>query len=100
MTVSRPSLALALTMLVLAPAAQAWGPLGHSLVAELAQRHLSPVAAPEVDRPLAPEPPQRLASGAHVPAQAQDGPARAALAKQPPNPTTPYEQTTQGETRR
>ncbi|QAU23665.1 S1/P1 Nuclease [Dyella sp. M7H15-1] len=37
------------TTLAIVPAAQAWGPLGHSVVAELAQRHLSPAAEAEVE---------------------------------------------------
>jgi hypothetical protein len=82
MTVLRHSLALALAMLVFAPAAQAWGPLGHSVVAELAQRHLSPAAEAEVERLLAPEHTQRLADVANWPDQVQNDPARAALWKQ------------------
>ena len=39
--------------LAITPGAYAWGPLGHSVVAELAQRHLSPTAAAEVAHLLA-----------------------------------------------
>ena len=42
---------LALACLIIAPV-QAWGPLGHSVVAELAQRHLSPAAEAAVERLL------------------------------------------------
>jgi nuclease S1 len=35
------------------PIAQAWGPLGHSVIADLAQRHLSPAAEREVQHLLA-----------------------------------------------
>ncbi len=62
--------------------AQAWGPLGHSVVAELAQRHLSPSAEAEVERLLAPERTRSLADIANWADQVQDDPARAALWKQ------------------
>lgn len=68
--------------LAIAPAAQAWGPLGHSVVAELAQRHLSPAAEAEVERLLAPEHTTRLADIASWPDQIQDDPALAALWKE------------------
>jgi len=50
----RPSLIV--LMLVLAGAASAWSALGHRLVGELAQRHLTPSARAEVDVLLAGEP--------------------------------------------
>jgi hypothetical protein len=78
---SRP-IAFMLALLVLAPPAGAWGPLGHSVVAELAQRHLSPAAEAEVERLLAPEHTQSLADVASWANQLQDDPARAALWKQ------------------
>ena len=37
---------------MLAPSAQAWGPTGHRVVAEIAQRHLTPAAQAEVSRHL------------------------------------------------
>jgi len=38
-----------------APMAQAWGPEGHAIIADIAESHLSPVAATEVKRLLATE---------------------------------------------
>jgi hypothetical protein len=70
-----------LACLVIAPV-QAWGPLGHSVVAELAQRHLSPAAEAEVERLLAPDHTRSLADIASWPDQIQDDPAQAALWKQ------------------
>lgn len=70
-----------LACLIVAPA-QAWGPLGHSVVAELAQRHLSPAAEAEVERLLAPEHTASLADVANWPDQMQDDPAMANLWKQ------------------
>ena len=67
--------------LIVAPA-YAWGPLGHSVVAELAQRHLSPNAEAEVVRLLAPEHTKSLADIANWPDQMQDDPAMAGLWKQ------------------
>ncbi len=49
------SFALVLLMLP-APGAHAWSTLGHRLVGELAQRHLTPTAATEVEKLLAGEP--------------------------------------------
>lgn len=62
--------------------ALAWGPLGHSVVAELAQRHLSPAAEAEVERLLAPEHTSSLADVANWADQMQDDPAMANLWKQ------------------
>jgi hypothetical protein len=70
-----------LACLVIAPV-QAWGPLGHSVVAELAQRHLSPAAEAEVERLLAPDHTRSLADIASWADQIQDDPAQAALWKQ------------------
>jgi len=41
-----------LLLLNLAPSARAWGPTGHRVVAEIAQRHLTPVAQARVSRLL------------------------------------------------
>jgi hypothetical protein len=82
MSRSSRSLAFVLALLVVVPQAGAWGPLGHSVVAELAQRHLSPAAEAEVERLLAPEHTRSLADVANWPDQIQDDPARAALWKQ------------------
>ncbi|MGP1666755.1 MAG: S1/P1 nuclease [Rhodanobacter sp.] len=73
--------AAALVCLMAAPA-QAWGPLGHSVVAELAQQHLNPAAQAEVVRLLAPEHTSRLADIASWPDQIRNDPAQAALWKQ------------------
>ena len=67
-----------LTCLLIGPA-QAWGPLGHAIVADLAQRHLSPVAQTEVARLLAPEHTDSLAAIASWPDQIQNDPAQADL---------------------
>lgn len=77
-----PSLAAAVLLFSVATLAQAWGPLGHSVVAELAQRHLSPAAEAEVERLLAPEHTKSLADIANWPDQMQDDPAMANLWKQ------------------
>lgn len=81
MTFARRSLAGLLTCFVVIPA-QAWGPLGHSVVAELAQRHLSPAAEAEVERLLAPDHTRSLADIASWADQIQNDPAQAALWKQ------------------
>ena len=54
------TLSFALTLLPALPAV-AWSSLGHRMVGELAQRHLSPTAKAEVDRLLAGEPDPTLA---------------------------------------
>ncbi|OOG37458.1 S1/P1 nuclease [Rhodanobacter sp. C05] len=82
MPTSRRILVALLVSLAVAPWARAWGPVGHSVVAELAQRHLSPAAEAEVERLLAPERTTSLADIANWPDQIQDDPARAALWKQ------------------
>lgn len=61
MTIHRRLAVAVLAFLGVAPLAQAWGPLGHSVVAELAQRHLSPAAKAEVEHLLALENKTRLA---------------------------------------
>lgn len=76
------ALAIALAMLAVTPLAQAWGPLGHSVVADLAQRHLSPGAEAEVERLLAPDHTRSLGDIASWPDQIQDNPALAGLWKQ------------------
>jgi hypothetical protein len=75
----RRLLAAILCSILLAPAARAWGPLGHSIVAALAQRHLSPAAGLEVERLLAADHTTRLADVANWPDQLQDDPAQATL---------------------
>src|SRR3546814_3293682 len=50
-----PRLLLAALLLLLAPAALGWAQLGHRLIGELAQRHLTPAADAEVARLLAGE---------------------------------------------
>lgn len=62
--------------------ALAWGPLGHRVVAELAQRQLNPAAEAEVVRLLAPEQTRRLADVANWADEIQNQPAQAALWKQ------------------
>jgi len=47
-------------LLLIAPAALAWGPEGHAIVADIAQRHLTPSASREVRRLLALEGDTRL----------------------------------------
>lgn len=81
MSLARRAIAILLAALVIAPV-QAWGPLGHSVVAELAQRHLSPAAEAEVERLLAPDHTRSLADIASWPDQIQNDPAQAALWKQ------------------
>ncbi|GAB2586067.1 S1/P1 nuclease [Dyella jejuensis] len=68
--------------LVIAPAAQAWGPLGHSVVAELAQRHLSPAAEKEVEHLLALDHTQSLADIASWPDEIRNDPRQQALWKE------------------
>jgi hypothetical protein len=71
-----------LTALAVAPAAHAWGPLGHSVVAELAQRHLSPAAEAAVERLLAPEHTTALADIASWPDEIRNDPKQQALWKE------------------
>jgi hypothetical protein len=65
-----------------APIAQAWGPLGHSVVAELAQRHLSPAAEAEVEHLLALDHTQSLADIASWPDEIRNDPKQQELWKQ------------------
>ncbi|WP_114241343.1 S1/P1 nuclease [Dyella sp. C9] len=82
MSLLRRSAAAALICLAIAPAVQAWGPLGHSIVADLAQRHLSPAAEAEVERLLAPEHTKSLADIASWPDEIRNDPTKDALWKQ------------------
>jgi hypothetical protein len=68
--------------LAIAPAAQAWGPLGHSVVAELAQRHLSPAAEAAVERLLAPDHTKSLADIASWADEIRNDPKQQALWKE------------------
>jgi hypothetical protein len=68
--------------LAIAPAAQAWGPLGHSVVAELAQRHLSPAAKAEVEHLLALDHTTSLADIASWPDEIRNDPKQQDLWKQ------------------
>ncbi|MGN6280635.1 S1/P1 nuclease [Frateuria sp.] len=70
-----------LACVLLVPDAHAWGPDGHRIVAELAQRHLSPAAEAQVERLLAPEHTRRLADVATWADDVQDDPAQQALWK-------------------
>ena len=56
---------VALLCLGMVPAASGWGALGHSMVGELAERHLDPKARAEVARLLAGEPDPTLAGVAN-----------------------------------
>ena len=71
--------ALALLLGLFAGGALAWGPLGHEVVAELAQRQLDPAARAEVARLLRAEPGASLRSVANWPDQMQNDPAYTAL---------------------
>jgi hypothetical protein len=75
-------LAVALfSALAVAPVAHAWGPLGHSVVAELAQRHLSPAAEAEVERLLALDHTKSLADIASWPDEIRNDPKQQELWK-------------------
>ena len=80
-SVRRIAAALFVT-LAIAPAAQAWGPLGHSVVAELAQRHLSPAAKTEVEHLLALDHTQSLSDIASWPDEIRNDPKQQDLWKQ------------------
>lgn len=82
MSISKRSMGLALGLFLAAPAAMAWGPEGHSIVASLAQRQLTPAAEAEVEHLLAPEHTRQLADIASWPDQIQDDPALGALWQQ------------------
>ena len=66
---------LTTALLVAAPAALAWGPLGHRIVADLAQPRLTPVARAEVERLLASEHAASLADIANWADRLRDDPA-------------------------
>jgi hypothetical protein len=68
--------------LAIAPVAEAWGPLGHSVVAELAQRHLSPVAKAEMEHLLALDHTTSLADIASWPDEIRNDPNQQALWKE------------------
>ncbi|RDJ00467.1 S1/P1 Nuclease [Dyella solisilvae] len=82
MKLPRRSVAAALVCLALAPMAYGWGQLGHSVVADVAQRHLSPAAEAEVERLLAPEHTKSLADIASWADEIRNDPAQDALWKQ------------------
>jgi len=81
MMVPRRTAVFLLAVFLLIPDARAWGPDGHRIVAELAQRHLSPAAEAQVERLLAPEHTRRLADVATWADDLQDDPAQQALWK-------------------
>ncbi len=66
---------------IVAPTAQAWGPAGHRMVAELAQQPLSPAARAEVARLLGTRDPHALAGIADWADDLRHDPARRALGK-------------------
>lgn len=75
-------LLVALFACVLVGPVQAWGPLGHAIVADLAQRHLDAGALAQVQRLLAADHADSLAAIASWPDQIQNDPVQAALWKQ------------------
>ena len=81
---SLPLALLAFALLAVAPAALAWGPLGHRIVADLAQPRLTPAARAEVDRLLASEHAASLADVANWADRLRDDPVpeMAVLAKE------------------
>ncbi|MEI7037492.1 S1/P1 nuclease [Fulvimonas yonginensis] len=79
MTLPFRSVACLLLALLRVPEAHAWGPDGHRIVAELAQRHLSPAAEAQVERLLAPEHTRRLADVATWADELQDDPSQQRL---------------------
>ncbi|MFC4764029.1 S1/P1 nuclease [Dyella koreensis] len=76
---TRRVLASLLATLVLAPSAHAWGRQGHAIIAELAQRHLSPSAEAEIERLLAPDHTKSLADIASWADELRNDPAQQAL---------------------
>ncbi|HUB91033.1 MAG TPA: S1/P1 nuclease [Dyella sp.] len=68
--------------LAITPSAYAWGPLGHSVVAALAQRHLSPAAETEVEHLLALDHTHSLADIASWPDEIRNDPKQQDLWKQ------------------
>ena len=81
MLVRRCVAALAACLMLL-PVAHAWGPLGHRVVAELAQRHLDPKAEAEVEHLLALDHTRSLADIANWPDQIRNDPSQRTLWKQ------------------
>lgn len=81
MPISRRFLAGLLAALAVAPSVHAWGRQGHAIVAELAQRRLSPAAEAEVERLLAPEHTRSLADIASWADELRSDDSREALAK-------------------
>ena len=81
MMILRRCTVLLLACFLLVPDAHAWGPDGHRIVAELAQRHLNPAAEAQVERLLAPEHTRRLADVATWADDIQDDPAQQSLWK-------------------
>ncbi len=71
--------AVALCTLLLVGPAQAWGPLGHAIVADLAQQQLRASAQAEMQHLLAPEHSKSLASIASWADQMQNDPSQGAL---------------------
>ncbi len=82
MHTARRLLAASLALFVAVPAAQAWGPMGHSIVAELAQRHLSPAAEQQVEHLLAADHTTSLAAIASWPDEIRNDPSQQTLWKQ------------------
>lgn len=80
----RSTLAL-LAVVAIVPAAQAWGPLGHRVVADIAQQHLSPGAQAQVRQLLAPEHTTQLADVATWADDLRNDPAQQALWQQTRN---------------
>lgn len=70
-----------LAVLAVAPSVHAWGRQGHAIVAELAQRRLSPPAEAEVERLLAAENTKSLADIASWADELRDDPSREELSK-------------------
>ena len=70
-----------LAVLAVAPSVHAWGRQGHAIVAELAQRRLSPAAEAEVERLLAAENTKSLADIASWADELRDDPSREELSK-------------------
>ena len=70
-----------LAVCAVVPVAHAWGPLGHRVVAALAQAQLSPAAAAQVQRLLAPEHTRQLAEVANWADDLRHDPTQQALWK-------------------
>jgi hypothetical protein len=71
-----------LAVFVVVPAAQAWGPLGHRVVADIAQQHLTPAALAQVRQLLAPDHTTQLADVASWADDLRNDPAQQALWQQ------------------